>query len=115
VWVLIPQGFTPDESTLHCPVAGMCLDHPGTIDLSRVGGSSDANFPAHSVVIGDDEELNSVWWPVKIVFVTTQHGWNKLVNGQSLTTLRMVQHNGEASKDINTNLFLWFEVYTPES
>ncbi len=115
VWVLIPQGFTPDQSTLHCPVDGSCIDHPGTIDLSRVTGSSDATFPAHSVLIDDNEELNSVWWPVKIVFVTSQDGWNRLVAGQSLTALRRVQHSGEASHDINTNLFLWFEVYTPGS
>ncbi|MDP9342714.1 MAG: hypothetical protein M3Q23_11620 [Actinomycetota bacterium] len=115
VWVLIPKGFTPDQSTLHCPVAGMCIDHPDTIDLSRVGGQSNATFPAHSVLIDDNEELNSVWWPVKVVFVTSQDGWNTLVAGQSLSTLRAVQHAGEASRDIDTNLFLWFEVYTPES
>jgi hypothetical protein len=115
VWVLVPKGFTPPQSTLHCPVDGMCIDHPSTIDLSRAGGSSNAIFPAHSLLIDDDEELNSVWWPVKIVFVTSQDGWNALVAGQSLATLRQVQHAGEASADIDTNLFLWFEVFTPES
>jgi len=114
VWVLIPKGFTPDPSTLHCPQAGMCIDHPDTIDLSRVGGPSNGAFPAHDVLIDDDEELNSVWWPAKIVFVTSQDGWDRLVQGQSLDTLRQVQHDGEASQDINTNLFLWFEVFTPE-
>src|SRR5438067_11642775 len=98
VWVLIPKGFTPDPSTLHCPQAGMCIDHPDTIDLSRVGGGANAAFPAHSVLIDDNEELNSVWWPAKVVFVTTQDGWDRLVAGQSLTTLRHVQHDGEASK-----------------
>ena len=114
VWVLIPKGFTPDPSTLHCPQAGMCIDHPDTIDLSRVGGSATATFPAHSVLIDDDEELNSVWWPAKIVFVTSQNGWDTLVAGQSLATLRQVQHAGEASRDFDTNLFIWFEVFTPE-
>jgi len=114
VWVLIPKGFTPDPSTLHCPQAGMCIDHPDTIDLSRVGGSATATFPAHSVLIDDDEELNSVWWPAKIVFVTSQDGWDTLVAGQSLATLRQVQHAGEASRDFDTNLFIWFEVFTPE-
>jgi hypothetical protein len=112
VWVLIPQGFTP--TGLHCPQDGMCIDHPDTIDLSRVGGSSNAVLPAHDVLIDDDEELNSVWWPVKIVYVTSQAGWDQLRAGKSLDTLRQVQRAGEASNDINTNLLLWFEVYTPE-
>jgi len=36
------------------------------------------------------------------------------VEGKDLATLRAVQHAGHASQDIDTNLFLWFEVFTPE-
>ncbi len=116
VWVLIPRGFTPAADTLHCQVAGMCIDHPDTIDLSRVmnGAGQNAKFPPHSLLIDDDEELNSVWWPAIVVFVNTQNAWNRIVEGKDLATLRAVQHAGHASQDIDTNLFLWFEVFTPE-
>ena len=57
VYLLIPVGFSPPESTLHCPVPGRCIDHPHTIDLSRLVGKIGKNavFPAHSIVIEDQE------------------------------------------------------------
>jgi len=38
VYLLIPIGFSPPESTLQCPVDGHCIDHPHTIDVSRLVG-----------------------------------------------------------------------------
>ncbi len=40
LYVVVPIGFTPSTSTLQCPTAGRCVDHPHDIDLSRVFGSS---------------------------------------------------------------------------
>src|SRR5215470_12171040 len=39
VYLLIPVGFSPPAATLHCPVPGQCIDHPATIDLSRLVGN----------------------------------------------------------------------------
>jgi hypothetical protein len=36
LYVIVPLGFTPSKKTLACPVAGHCVDHPSTIDLSAV-------------------------------------------------------------------------------
>src|SRR5205823_3414126 len=36
LFVMTPIGFRPAESTLQCPVVGHCINHPSTIDLSRV-------------------------------------------------------------------------------
>src|SRR4029453_791888 len=38
-----PMGITVPQSTLHCPIAGSCINHPSTIDLSRLLGASAAN------------------------------------------------------------------------
>ena len=45
LYVMTPTGFTPDVSTLQCPIAGNCIDHPSTIDLSRVFGPGFADVP----------------------------------------------------------------------
>jgi hypothetical protein len=66
VYLLIPVGFSPPAATLHCPVPGQCIDHPATIDLSRLVGDQGKNtiLPAHSLVIEDEEAFQSTWWPM---------------------------------------------------
>lgn len=111
LWVLVPIGFTPDPSTLQCPVAGNCVAHPHDIDLSRVFGpdASDVPTPAHSHVIDD---LQGGWWESFVVGILNQDAWNRLVNpgGRSLATVRELQSEGSATSDIPSNLYLFFNV-----
>jgi hypothetical protein len=112
LYVLVPLGFTPDPSTLQCPVAGRCIDHPRTIDLSRVfgQGTENAALPPHSHVIGDEEKFRSAWWPVEVVGVNNLGAWNAIVAAKSLDQVRAEQQEGDATADIGTNLFLFFQV-----
>src|SRR5262249_44360314 len=48
LYVMTPLGFRPPDATLQCPIVGSCINHPSTIDLSRIGGPADAPLPAHS-------------------------------------------------------------------
>ena len=45
LYVMTPVGFRPADSTLQCPVVGSCINHPSTIDLSRVFGPGSADVP----------------------------------------------------------------------
>ena len=76
-----------------CPAGLVCVDHPGTIDLTRLGSAlkplypqltdaqltdaqlTDAlkNFavPGHDLFITDDNQGKAEWWEVKVVGVTT--------------------------------------------
>ena len=114
LWVLVPLGFTPPSDTLQCPVAGNCVAHPHTIDLSRLfgPGTEDALTPAHSHVIDD---LQGGWWEGIIVGVKTQDAWDQLVAGKSLATIRALQGpdcstSTSVTCDIPSNLFLFFNV-----
>src|SRR5947209_539539 len=80
LFVMTPVGFRPDASTLHCPTVGNCINHPSTIDLSRLFGPSQANapLPAHSHII-DQTEGN--WWELKVVGVKDLATWNQVVAG----------------------------------
>jgi hypothetical protein len=110
LWVLVPIGFTPDRSTLQCPVAGNCVAHPHDIDLSRVfPGASDVPTPAHSHVIDD---LQGGWWESYVVGILDPDAWDRLVSpgGRSLDTVRELQAQGLATPDIPSNLYLFFQV-----
>jgi hypothetical protein len=110
---VVPQGFTPPSSTLQCPVAGSCIDHPSTIDLSRLMGSSNATLPPHSHILVDDESFQSTWWPLVVVGVKNISAWNKIVKAKSETAVQACQAAGDCTADIPTNSFLFFQVLGP--
>jgi len=120
LYVMTPIGFTPDVSTLHCPIVGSCINHPSTIDLSRVFGPGSANvpLPAHSHII--DTELpeskhnggQAGWWELEVVGVTDPAVWDQIVAGKNLATVRALQAAGNPgiTDDIPSNVFLFFSV-----
>jgi hypothetical protein len=113
LFVMTPVGFRPDASTLHCPIVGNCINHPHTIDLSRLFGPGSANalLPAHSHIV---DQVNGNWWELKVIGVKDLTTWNQIVAGKSLATVRALQsadpaHN-HLTGDTFTNLYLFFEV-----
>ncbi len=114
LYVLVPLGFTPPKSTLQCPTAGKCIDHPNTIDLSAVlgSGTSNALLPPHSHIVASDNSGKAEWWNVDVVGVKSLGDWNMLVAAKSDAQLEWLQKN--ESKDVTgnipTNLFLYFSV-----
>lgn len=110
LYVMTPIGFTPPASTLQCPVAGNCVNHPHTIDLSRVlgAGTENAALPAHSHIV---DEAQGGWWDIEVVGVTDPAVWDQIVAGKSLATVRALQQAGVGiTGDIPTNLYLFFNV-----
>lgn len=111
LFVMTPLGFTPDVSTLHCPTLGNCINHPSTIDLSRIGGPSNAPLPRHSHII---DEHTGNWWEIIIIGVKDLNTWNQVVAGKSLSTVRALQaadpSQTHITGDIRTNTYLFFEV-----
>jgi hypothetical protein len=110
VYVMTPLGFRPDASTLHCPEVGNCINHPSTIDVSRVFGPGTENFalPAHSHIV---DVAKGGWWEIEVVGVTDPEVWEEVVAGKSLERVRALQAAGDGiTGDIPTNLFLFFNV-----
>ncbi len=113
LYVMTPIGFRPDESTLHCPIVGNCINHPHTIDLSRLFGPGAANapLPAHSHIV---DESHGGWWELHVIGVKDLATWNQVVAGKSLTTVRALQAADPAQAHITaevlTNLYLFFSV-----
>jgi hypothetical protein len=114
LYVVVPLGFTPPTSTLQCPVAGRCIDHPHTIDLSAVlgSGTSDVLLPAHSHIVATANGGQSEWWNVDVVGVKSLAAWDKIVAAKSDGELEYLQRTdpSDVTGNITTNLFLFFAV-----
>lgn len=119
LYVMTPSGFTPPAGTLQCPIPGNCINHPSTIDLSRVFGPGFANvpLPPHSHIIDSDLDESQAnggqagWWEINVIGVTSPSVWNQIVAGKSLATVRALQATGVGiSADIESNAYLFFGV-----
>lgn len=119
LFVMTPVGFRPAEATLQCPTVGFCINHPSTIDLSRVFGPSKADvpLPAHSHII--DSALpesqasggQAGWWEIIVIGVSDPAVWDQIVAGKSLATVRALQAKGVGiTGDIRSNAYLFFDV-----
>jgi hypothetical protein len=109
--VMTPLGFRPADATLQCPVVGSCINHPSTIDLSRIGGPADALLPAHSHII---DVMHGGWWELQVIGVKSPAVWDQIVAGKSLATVRALQAadptGSTITGDIPTNAYLFFSV-----
>jgi hypothetical protein len=106
--VMTPLGFTPDG--LQCPVAGDCINHPSTLDLSPIFGAGAENvaLPPHSHIVDVDQ---GGWWEIEVVGVTDPAVWAQIEAGKDLDTVRVLQDAGVGiTGDIPSNLFLFFDV-----
>jgi len=112
---ITPMGFTPPSSTLQCPEAGQCIDHPQTIDLSRLFGSSSASvtLPRHSHILVDDESFQSTWWPLVVVDVKTLHAWNRIASRKTIEASDHCQAVGHCAPEAESNAFVFFQVLGP--
>ncbi len=115
LYVIVPIGFTPARSTLACPVAGHCIDHPSTIDLSGVFGSAtydNVKLPPHSHIITTTNSAKAEWWDVVVIGVTSHATWDKVVAAKSYAEISRLRNAGAktVTGNIPTNVFLWFSV-----
>lgn len=109
LYVLVPL-FNPTENLdLQCPNTGSCVNHPMTLDLSRVFGAGFANaaLPAHSHVLDGPA---GGWWDIKVVGVLNQTSWNTIAAGKDQATMFSVIAAKGAVGPIPTNLYLFFNV-----
>ncbi len=127
LYITVPLGFAVPMNMQDCPAGLVCVDHPGTIDLTRLEPAlkplypslTDAqltealkNFavPGHDHFIADDNQGQPEYWDVKVVGVTSPTVYANIRAHRSNKYIE----NLIAAKDPNvvgpipTNLFLFF-------
>jgi hypothetical protein len=127
LYITVPLGFTVPAMSMECPSALVCVDHPGTIDLSRLEPDLKALYPkltaaqltaalknsatpGHEHFITTQNGGQAEWWDVKVVGVTSLKEWNAIVAHKSFTYLNQQVTKKLTTPIIPTNLFLYFSV-----
>lgn len=127
LYITVPLGFTVPAMNMECPSGLVCVDHPGTIDLSRLEPAlkplyptlTDAqltaalkNFatPGHQHYITDRNHGKAEWWDVRIVGVTDKAVYHQINQHKSAAYLLRQVKAGKTTGVIPTNLFLFFAV-----
>jgi hypothetical protein len=111
IYAIAPIGFIPDVSTLSCVAGTPCLNHPGMIDLSRIGGPT---FPvppvSHSHVL---DQHHAGWHQTVNIRVFSPAAWNQIAAAKTLAKVRELQGNpatgtaGVISADTPTNIYFF--------
>jgi len=107
--------FSPAPPT-QCTVTATCIDHPPTIDLSRISTALPGNpapssvdnvpIPAHNHVVGTRDGGLPKWWNVQVIATTSPSVFATLT---SLTAINAAVTGGQALSE-PTNAFLFFQV-----
>ncbi|HET7901701.1 MAG TPA: hypothetical protein VFL59_10980 [Candidatus Nanopelagicales bacterium] len=125
LYITVPLGFTVNHQ-MDCPDHLTCVDHPATLDLTRLAGAlaplfkttPDALLPAlrnfrtpgHDHFIADLNEGKAEWWDVYVVGVTDRATYDDIQVHQSYSYLKslITAKNPHVVGPIPTNLFLFF-------
>jgi hypothetical protein len=127
LYITVPLGFTVPAMSMECPAALVCVDHPGTIDLSRLEPDLKALYPKltaaqltaalkNSATPGHEHFITTAnggkaeWWNVDVVGVTSLSEWNAINAHKSFTFLKQQVTAKKTTAIIPTNLFLYFSV-----
>jgi hypothetical protein len=127
LYITVPLGFTVPTMSMECPTGLVCVDHPGTIDLSRLepalkplypsltGAQLSAALkntatPGHEHIITTTNGGVAEWWDVVVVGVTSRSEWNTINAHKSYAFLHQQVTDKKTTGFIPTNLFLYFGV-----
>ena len=127
LYITVPLGFTVPTASMECPNGLVCVDHPGTIDLSALEPALKplypqytaaqltaalTNFatPGHEHFITTLNGRKAEWWNVDVVGVTSKSVWNAINAHKSFAFLNQENNAKLTTGVIPTNLFLYFAV-----
>lgn len=127
LYITVPLGFTVPAMSMECPSTLVCVDHPGTIDLSRLepdlkplypslsasqltAALKNSATPGHEHFITTQNGGKAEWWDVKVIGVTSLKEWNAINAHKSFAFLDQQVTKKLTTPIIPTNLFLYFSV-----
>ena len=126
LYILVPLGAAAQpRMSMECPTGLVCVDHPGSIDLSRIESALKPLYPSltndqltaalkNFGTPGHEHFLTTLnggapeWWDVKIVGVTSKAEYNSIVAHRSAAFLLHEVKAKRTTGVIPTNLFLFF-------
>lgn len=127
LYITVPLGFSVPTMSMECPSGLVCVDHPGTIDLSRLEPALKPLYPSltgaqlsaalkNTATPGHEHFITTTnggvaeWWNVDVVGVTSLSEWNAINAHKSYAFLHQQVTEKKTTGIIPTNLFLYFGV-----
>ncbi|ACU53066.1 hypothetical protein Afer_0095 [Acidimicrobium ferrooxidans DSM 10331] len=127
LYIAVPIGISVPAMSMDCPSGLVCVDHPGTIDLSRLepalkplypnlsaaqltAALKNVPTPGHEHFITTVNDRKPEWWDVKVIGVEKLSVWNAINRHRSFAFLEKEVRAGQTTPIIPTNLFLYFSV-----
>lgn len=127
LYITVPLGFSRPMNMIDCPASLVCVDHPGTIDLSRLEPALKPLYPgvtarqlrlalknypvpAHDHFITTTNAGKAEWWDVQVVGVTSPKVYDQIRAHKSFGFIKYLLKHGNKNVvgPIPTNLFLFF-------
>ena len=112
----IPVPLFSNPPATQCVATATCIDHPPTIDLSRIAAALPGNpspssvsnvpIPAHDHVVGTRNNSLPEWWNVEVVATTDPSTFSTLTSVAAITAAE----NNHTAIPVPTNAFLFFQV-----
>ena len=112
LYITVPMGFAVPPMQMNCPMGLVCIDHPATLDMSRVGGPRNAPAPGHDHFVERTVGGYPIWWQVKVFGVTSRATYDAIEAHGSVAYIRslIAKHDPTVMKEAPTNIFLFFAV-----
>ena len=119
LYIPVPLFANPDYT--QCPTVIVCIDHPATIDLSRLAPAlgvknaaslDNVPLPSHDHLLTTRNGDQPEWWNVIVIPVTTPAALAKIEATKDYTStknLETANFSSGVGPEIATNAYLWFQ------
>ncbi len=116
LYITVPLGFSVPPMSMQCPTGLICIDHPATIDLSAIGGPTNAMTPGHDHFTATTNNFQPEWWDVQVIGVTSPATYADIARHRSFGYIQYLIKKGDktVTQPVPTNLFLFFAVRPPQ-
>ncbi len=124
LYIPVPVYASPPVPYTQCSAAISCIDHPSTIDLSRLSsalGVSNASaldnvpLPSHDHLLTTRNSDQPEWWNVIVIPVTSPQGLSAVETAKSYLAVKALENVSgsgigvDGAGEVPTNVYLWFQ------
>jgi len=123
LYIPVPLYAKPAVAYNQCSSAIVCIDHPATIDLSRLAGALGAPasalgnvpLPGHDHLLTTRNGDQPEWWNVVVIPVTTPQGLATVESAKNYATVKAAENVSgsgigvDGVGEVPTNAYLWFQ------
>ena len=123
LYIPVPLYSSPPVAYNQCSSAITCIDHPATIDLSRLASTLGAPasalknvpLPGHDHLLTTRNGDQPEWWNVIVIPVTSPQGLAAVQNAKDYNAVKAMETVAGSgigvpgAPEVPTNAYLWFQ------